>query len=169
MFLKKILLLLSLLTLLGCVQVYIVKNELSESYSEQRNFFSDEYSELKSGSALFYIRIGYYEKESGELIIFLYHDTLTSKEINLTHSELLSNNSLVSKIQNVNNLFVEKKEEIKGVTYFQGGARLAFNLPDIKKILGTDLMLRVYFHDNDANQSTIDLQIHITSERVMPT
>lgn len=79
----------------GCKQVYIASNNLSQSYLEDKEFFSDKYSALKKNETLFYIETGYFKEEENKLVIFLNFDSLKSG-VTLKKSQVINSGRIIN-------------------------------------------------------------------------
>ena len=167
MFIRIIILIFLSYTLLGCKQVYIVSNLLSEEYMGDRDYFDAKYLRLKSRDVLYYIRTGYFNKDLSQLIIFLNYDVLDPDQVFLKKAKLLLNDEVVSTIEDVINNS-EKKELVGGEYYFRGGSRLAFNIVDVENFINGYLVLKVFFNKENEN-SSVDLKIKMGRDRIWPT
>ena len=166
MFLKSMLTLFCLFSLLGCKQVYIVSNELSKSYLENREFFNDDYLDLKKDKTLFYLETGYFKNKEEKLIVFLSFDSLISG-VTLNEVEIISGEKSVYSTQPID-AYKEKTITIDDRILYSGGARLEFNLNSRKDAAEKEFFLRIHFYDGEVAKS-IDIKCHLNSERVWPT
>jgi len=146
--------------------MYIVSNELSNSYLENKYFFDDKYSSLKKGDTLFYIETGYFKKKEEKLIVFLNFDSLTSG-ITLDKIELVFNKKSFSNATPIDK-YKEDKVSVDDYILYSGGARLEFDLSSVSFLAKKELLLKVRFN-NKKKIDSIEIKCNLDSEYIWPT
>ena len=166
MFLKIIFFSMSLFLLQGCKEA-VISNNLSEQYKLDKDFLNTAYNDLKFKEDLFYIDVGYFEKEQNNLVIFLLYNSPYFNEVFLDKAELVVDKQT---IDTVTQLKVDEIEElIAGKKYAKGGSRLVFNISDPKKILGKDPKLKVYIKSDTSPDANVTIPLSIVFKRIWPT
>ena len=160
------------LVLIGCLQRYIVSNELSNKYdesryNESRAFFSEDYSSLKDNDVLFYIPVGYYHKKEKKLIVFLEYDFLDEVDAFLTRADLLANDQLFASAI-TGDSYSAKPTKFDDYVLYHGSVRLAFDVQDIDELLGNELSLEIGFRYREID-SSIRIDIDIDLMFIWPT